>query len=46
MSETDLLRKEISQMQSQIHYLMTRIKELNEVVDKLSKYQPEQLELF
>jgi len=46
MSETDLLKKEISQMQSQIQYLMTRVKDLNEEVDKLSKYQPDQLELF
>jgi len=46
MSETDLLKKEISQMQSQIQYLMMRVKDLNEEVDKLSKYQPEQLELF
>jgi len=46
MSETDLLRKEISQMQSQIYYLMTRIKDLKAEIDKLSKYQPDQLELF
>lgn len=46
MSETDLLKKEISQMQSQIQYLMTRVKDLKQEVDKLSKYQPEQLELF
>jgi len=46
MSETDLLKKEISQMQSQIHYLMTRVKDLREQVDRLSKYQPDQLELF
>lgn len=46
MSEMDLLKKEISQMQSQIQYLMLRVKDLNEEVDKLSKYQPDQLELF
>jgi len=46
MSETDLLKKEISQMQREIQYLMTRVKDLKQEVDKLSKYQPEQLELF
>lgn len=46
MSETDLLKKEISQMQGQIQYLMLRVKDLNEEVDKLSKYQPDHLELF
>jgi len=46
MSESDMLKKEISQMQLQIHNLMIRVKELKEQVDRLSRYQPDQLELF